>query len=106
MCTMDLTETRYEVAVVGGGSAGVGAAVAAAQNGARTLLIERDSFPGGDLISGLPILGCCNSLGEWIVGGGDQRVADGVQDTGRLSGAASVTGGPSGVSAWTPRCSG
>ncbi|MFP4248255.1 MAG: FAD-dependent oxidoreductase [Armatimonadota bacterium] len=66
-----MTEVRssYEVAVVGGGCAGVAAAVASAQNGARTLLVERDSFLGGDLVSGLPILGACNSLGEWVVGG-------------------------------------
>ncbi len=61
--------SSYEVLVVGGGSAGVAAAVASAQTGARTLLIERDSFLGGDLVSGLPILGACNSRGEWIVGG-------------------------------------
>lgn len=66
---MTTLPAAYDVAVVGGGSAGVGAAVAAAATGARTLLIERDPFVGGDLISGLPILGCCNSLGERIVGG-------------------------------------
>ncbi len=66
---MSESRTAYEVAVVGGGSAGVAAAIAAAGSGARTLLIERDSFLGGDLISGLPILGCYNSLGERIVGG-------------------------------------
>lgn len=65
----DSPQQCYEVAVVGGGSAGVGAAIAAARTGARTLLIERDPFLGGDLISGLPILGCYNSLGEQIVGG-------------------------------------
>lgn len=37
----------YDVIVVGGGAAGVGAAVGAAQTGARTLLIERGSCLGG-----------------------------------------------------------
>jgi ribulose 1,5-bisphosphate synthetase/thiazole synthase len=36
-----------DVAVVGGGSAGVAAAVCAAREGARTLLIERQAFLGG-----------------------------------------------------------
>ncbi|MCE5237003.1 FAD-dependent oxidoreductase [bacterium] len=66
---MGATHDEYQVVVVGAGSAGVAAAAAAAGNGARTLLVERDTFVGGDLISGLPILGCCNSRGEWIVGG-------------------------------------
>jgi phytoene dehydrogenase-like protein len=37
----------YDVVVVGGGPGGVGAAVRAAQTGARTLLIERGGFLGG-----------------------------------------------------------
>jgi hypothetical protein len=39
--------TDYDVAVVGGGSAGVAAAVAASRCGARTLLIERAGCLGG-----------------------------------------------------------
>lgn len=39
--------TEYDVAVVGGGSAGVAAAIAAARCGARTLLIERAGCLGG-----------------------------------------------------------
>jgi hypothetical protein len=38
---------RFDVAVVGGGSAGLAAAVTAARRGARTLLVERHGFTGG-----------------------------------------------------------
>ena len=37
----------FDVAVIGGGSAGLAAAVAAARGGARTLLIERHGYLGG-----------------------------------------------------------
>jgi hypothetical protein len=40
-------ESRYDAVVVGGGNAGVGAAVGAARTGARTLLIERAGCLGG-----------------------------------------------------------
>ncbi len=42
-----LKERAYDVAVAGGGSAGVGAAVAAARTGARTLLIDAGGCLGG-----------------------------------------------------------
>lgn len=40
-------DESWDIAVVGGGSAGICAAVAAAREGARTLLIERSGIPGG-----------------------------------------------------------
>ncbi len=39
----------YDVAVIGGGPAGIGAAVAAARNGAKTVLIEKRAFFGGNI---------------------------------------------------------
>jgi glycine/D-amino acid oxidase-like deaminating enzyme len=42
-----------EALVVGGGPAGIAAAIAAARNGARTMLIERYGYLGGNLTAGL-----------------------------------------------------
>ena len=60
---------RYDVAVVGGGAAGIGTAVAAARNGARVVLIDAGPMVGGELVSGIPVDGCVSSAGEWVVGG-------------------------------------
>ncbi len=43
----------YDVIVAGGGSGGVGAAIAAARAGARTLLIERNAYLGGTSTGGM-----------------------------------------------------
>ncbi len=46
-------ESGYDVIVAGGGSAGFGAALNAARNGAKTLLIEREYMIGGIMTAGL-----------------------------------------------------
>ena len=48
-----LEASRYDVIVAGGGPAGIGAAVGAAMNGARTLLLEAKGFFGGVAAVGL-----------------------------------------------------
>jgi len=65
------------VAVIGSGPAGIAAACAAAQNGARVTLVEAHPFPGGELISGLPVDGCLNARGEWLVGGPARALFEG-----------------------------
>lgn len=59
----------YDVVVVGGGSSGIAASIAAARNGARTLLIDAGPMIGGELVSGLPLNACLNARGDWVVGG-------------------------------------
>lgn len=44
-----VSETRYDVIVLGAGPAGLAAGLAAHQNGVSTLLIEREESPGGIL---------------------------------------------------------
>lgn len=44
---------EYDVIVAGGGLGGVSAAVAAAKAGAKTLVIERNGFPGGVATAGM-----------------------------------------------------
>jgi hypothetical protein len=71
-----LKQEDYDVVVVGGGAAGVAAAVSAAKNGARTLLVEAGPMIGGEMLSGLPIDGCLNTRGEWVVGGVAREILD------------------------------
>lgn len=44
---------RPDVLVAGGGPAGIGAAIAAARSGVKTMLIERYGFPGGNLTTAM-----------------------------------------------------
>ncbi|MDD4514046.1 FAD-dependent oxidoreductase [Massilibacteroides sp.] len=44
---------RPDVLVVGAGPSGLGAAIAAAKNGAHTMLIEKYGFPGGNLTTSM-----------------------------------------------------
>ena len=56
----------YDVAVMGGGPAGVCAAIAAARNGAKTLVVERGNCLGGMATRGLvgPFMTCYDKNGE------------------------------------------
>jgi glycine/D-amino acid oxidase-like deaminating enzyme len=69
---------RVDVLVVGGGSAGVAAAVAAARNGAETLLVERFSYTGGLATGGMIILLLTmdDGAGRQTVGGLCQEIVD------------------------------
>lgn len=64
-----LRRQHWDVVVIGGGAAGIASAASAARNGARTLLVDAGPMIGGELLSGIPIDGCLNTRGEWVVGG-------------------------------------
>jgi hypothetical protein len=68
------------VLVCGGGTAGLGAAVAAARTGARTILLEKNGFCGGIVVSSLvhTFDGArnCRNHEQLVVGGIPQEVID------------------------------
>ncbi len=67
---------EVDVLVVGGGPAGLIAALAAAQSGVRVVLVESRSFIGGNLTIGLPVLGFLSQKREQIIAGMPQRFID------------------------------
>lgn len=72
------TLPKFDVVVCGGGPAGTMAAVSAARNGARTLVIERHGFAGGSSTAAVvhPWLSFHNSKGEQVLAGLGQELVD------------------------------
>lgn len=57
---------HYDVVVAGGGTAGVVAAIAAARNGAKTVLIEAKGYVGGTMLEGGTTLHSFFTLGKFF----------------------------------------
>lgn len=68
--------THYQVIVIGGGPGGLPAAIAAARQGKKILLIERSATLGGLAISALPLLGFVDRAGNHVLGGIAQEFID------------------------------
>jgi len=80
-------DQRYDVVVVGGGMSGVVAAIAAARTGARTALVEDNSFLGGTAVNagGLPFLGFHNKQKQLVVRGIGLEIVERLQRIGAAS---------------------
>ena len=75
-------QPQVDVLVVGGGPAGIMAALAAARMGSRTVLVEREGFVGAHATMGLPLNAFHNNRGEQIVGGIPWEVISRLKDMG------------------------
>jgi 2-polyprenyl-6-methoxyphenol hydroxylase-like FAD-dependent oxidoreductase len=77
-------KAETQVLVVGGGSAGLSAAVAAARNGAEVILVERLGYLGGLATGGLIalLLTLDDGRGRQVVGGLCQEITDRLQRRG------------------------
>lgn len=67
---------HYDVAVLGGGPGGMAAAVAAARQGSKVVLVERLGYLGGQMASGLPFLAFLDMHKRQVVGGLAQKMVD------------------------------
>jgi len=73
---------HYDIVVVGAGTAGIPAAIAAARSGCKTLLVEKRAALGGMMTSGMPALGFLDRQLNHVVGGIPQEMADELQEMG------------------------
>ena len=73
-------ELACDVAVIGGGPGGLSAAIAAAREGMKVILVERTAVLGGCAASGLGILGFIDAKGRRSLGGIAQEYLDKLQE--------------------------
>ncbi len=66
---MNTAIKEFDVVVIGAGPGGLAAALAAARNGARVLLVEKNGYLGGNMAIGLPLLGYLDRDGKKVIGG-------------------------------------
>ncbi len=81
---------EYDIIVVGAGPGGIPAAISAARRGKKVLLVERENFLGGMLVSGVPIIGFLDRQGNHVVKGIAQELIDRLAERGGTPGHARV----------------
>lgn len=67
---------KTQVLVLGGGSGGIGAALAAAREGAETIIVDRQGFLGGNMTIGLPLLGFLDAQKRVAIKGLAQEIVN------------------------------
>ena len=75
-----LPARQFDVVIAGGGTAGVMAAIAAARQGAKTVLIERKGYPGGAVTEGGTTLHSYFNIWKPFPGVGKRKVVRGIPD--------------------------
>ena len=71
-----------DIAVVGGGPAGIAAAVSAARRGKKVILVEQNAYLGGALATGLSPLSFLDKKGRPCIGGFAQEFIDRLVENG------------------------
>ncbi len=75
----------YDIVVIGGGPGGLPAALAAARQGAKVLLVEKNGYLGGNLTIGLPLLGFLDKDGNQVIRGIAQEFIDALAERNAVS---------------------
>lgn len=73
---------KTDVAVFGGGPGGISAAIGAAKQGAKTIIVERLGYLGGGMATGLPLLAFLDVKGRQVTGGIAQEIVDRLTEMG------------------------
>lgn len=77
---------HYEIAVIGGGPAGLATAITAAREGKKVLLADKNGFLGGNLTIGLPLLGFLDEHGNQCISGFAEEFVDCLKERGACYG--------------------
>lgn len=77
-----MKQIKKDIVVIGGGPGGLATAITAARQGASVLLVERLGYLGGQLGSGLPLLGFLDKKKRRIIGGFAQEFVERLQAAG------------------------
>ena len=73
---MKIYSYAYDIAVIGGGPAGLATAITAARAGKRVVLLEKNGFLGGNMTLGLPLLGFLDESGAQCIAGFAEEVVE------------------------------